>query len=284
MSETQQHWDWEIRKETTWLGASFKELYAYKDLMFRLVRKDFLTSYQQTLLGPLWVLLQPILTVIIYVLVFYKVLGVTTHGVPPFLYYLIGITLWNLFSDVFINTASTFSHNEHIFSKVYFPRIIVPISVMVVHSTRFLIQMVLLVIVLFYYYFRGMVDLHISGALWAIPAIFLTALIGLGAGLIFSILTAKYRDLLSMINLMIRLLMFVCPIFYSMRDVTSETAKILVSLNPLSAPFEMFRFAFIGQGEISLLYIGYSFAVMLILLTSGMLFFNKMGDKLIDVI
>jgi lipopolysaccharide transport system permease protein len=284
MSEKQQHWDWEIRKETTWLGASFKELYSYKDLMFRLVRKDFLTSYQQTLLGPLWVLLQPIFTVIIYVLVFYKVLGGSTHGVPPFLYYLIGITLWNLFSDVFINTASTFSQNERIFSKVYFPRIVVPISVMVVHSTRFLIQMVLLVIVLFYYYFTGQTGLHLAGAFWAVPAIILTALIGLGSGLIFSILTAKYRDLLSMINLMMRLLMFVCPIFYSMKDVKSDTLKLILSLNPLSLPFEMFKYSFIGQGEIALMPILYSTAMMILLVTAGVLFFNKMGDKLIDVI
>lgn len=283
MIEKQAQWDWEIKPQTTWLGASFKELYAYKDLMFRLVRKDFLTSYQQTLLGPLWVLLQPILTVVIYVLVFYKVIGLKTDDVPPFLFYLIGITLWNLFSDVFINTASTFSQNARIFSKVYFPRIIVPISVMIVHSTRFLIQLLLLVVVLFYYYFRGRTGLHIGGALWALPAVILTAFIGLGTGLIFSILTAKYRDLLSMIALMIRLLMFVCPIFYYMQMVNPKY-KWLVYLNPLSAPFEIFRYAFIGKGEISLIQLGYSTLCMLILVITGVLFFNKTGDKLIDVI
>ncbi|MEO6917203.1 MAG: ABC transporter permease [Chitinophagaceae bacterium] len=283
MSEKQAEWDWEIKTQTTWLGASYKELYAYKDLMFRLVRKDFLTSYQQTLLGPLWVLLQPILTVIIYVLVFYKMLGGKTDGVPPFLYYLIGITLWNLFSDVFINTASTFSQNARIFSKVYFPRIIVPISVMVVHSTRFLIQLLLLVIVLFYYFFMGDVKLHIGGALWALPAVIFTAMIGLGAGLIFSILTAKYRDLLSMVNLMMRLLMFVCPIFYSVQNV-NQKYKWLVYLNPLSSPFELFRYSFIGTGEVSLIHLAYSALTTVVLVAAGVLFFNKMGDKLIDVI
>lgn len=155
---------------------------------------------------------------------------------------------------------------------------------MVVHSTRFLIQMLLLVIVLFYYYFTGQTELHIAGALWAVPAIILTAFIGLGSGLIFSILTAKYRDLLSMINLMMRLLMFVCPIFYSMKDVKSETLKLILSLNPLSLPFEMFKYSFIGQGEIALMPLLYSTAIMVLLVTAGVLFFNKMGDKLIDVI
>lgn len=283
MTEKQAEWDWEIKTQTTWLGASLKELYSYKDLMFRLVRKDFLTSYQQTLLGPLWVLLQPILTVIIYVLVFYKMLGGKTDGVPPFLFYLIGITLWNLFSDVFINTASTFSQNARIFSKVYFPRIIVPISVMVVHSTRFLIQLLLLVVVLFYYYFTGDVELHVRGALWAVPAVFITAMIGLGAGLIFSILTAKYRDLLSMVNLMMRLLMFICPIFYSVQNV-NQKYKWLFFLNPLSSPFELFRYSFIGTGEVSLVHLAYCSVVMVLLVAAGVLFFNKMGDKLIDVI
>src|ERR1044072_7935845 len=119
MSEKQIHWDWEIKKDTSWLGASLKELYSYKDLLFRLVRKDFLASYQQTLLGPFWAVLQPMLTVLIYVLVFNKMMGASTDGIPPILYSLAGITLWNLFSDIFLGTSITFLSNIYIFSKVY---------------------------------------------------------------------------------------------------------------------------------------------------------------------
>jgi lipopolysaccharide transport system permease protein len=277
------HWDWEIRNQTSWLGASFKELYSYKDLLFRLVRKDFLSSYQQTLLGPFWAVIQPIMTVFIYVLVFYKVMGASTQGVPPILYYLAGVTLWNLFSDIFQYTSVTFSANEYIFSKVYFPRIITPLSVMLLHSIRFFIQLLLLFGFLLYYFFLGKIELHPGNFLLAIPVIIITAGIGFGSGLIFSILTAKYRDLQNMIQLLLRLLMFVCPIFYSL-SIVSPKIKWLVLLNPLSSLFEIFRFAFLGIGEVSGLQLLYSATMMVLVVAAGMLVFNKMGDKLIDVI
>jgi lipopolysaccharide transport system permease protein len=283
MVEKKLQWEWEIRNQTSWLGASFKELYSYKDLLFRLVRKDFLSSYQQTLLGPFWAVMQPIMTVFIYVLVFYKVMGASTQGIPPILYYLAGVTLWNLFSDIFQYTSVTFSANEYIFSKVYFPRIITPLSVMALHSIRFFIQLLMLFVFLFYYFFTGKVDLHPLNFFLAIPVIIITAGIGLGTGLVFSILTAKYRDLQNMIQLMLRLLMFVCPIFYSL-SIVSPKIKWLVLLNPLTSLFETFRFAFLGKGEVSAMQLLYSTVMMVIFVIAGMLVFNKMGDKLIDVI
>jgi lipopolysaccharide transport system permease protein len=283
MSDKHLNWDWEINKKTSWLGLSLKELLGYKDLLFRLVRKDFLASYQQTLLGPFWVVIQPLLTVFTYVLVFDKVIGVPTEGVPPFVYYLTGITLWSLFTDIFFGTATTFTQNVQVFSKVYFPRIVVPASIVLLHSLRFVFQLLLLMVVLLYYYFTGKVALHPTHMLLSLPAIVTMAGMGLGAGLIFSILTAKYRDLLSLMQLGIRLLMFVCPIFYSLALVP-EKYKGLVSANPLAAQFELFRFAIIGKGEVSMPYLTYSVIVMLLLVTGGILLFNKTGDKLIDVI
>jgi lipopolysaccharide transport system permease protein len=283
MSDKHLDWDWEINKKTSWLGLSLKELLGYKDLLFRLVRKDFLASYQQTLLGPFWVVIQPLLTVFTYVLVFDKVIGISTEGVPPFVYYLTGITLWSLFTDIFFGTATTFTQNVQVFSKVYFPRIVVPASIVLLHSLRFVFQLLLLMVVLLYYHFTGKVALHPTHMLLSLPAIVTMAGMGLGAGLIFSILTAKYRDLLSLMQLGIRLLMFVCPIFYSLALVP-EKYKGLVSANPLAAQFELFRFAFIGKGEISMVYLTYSVIVMVLLVTGGILLFNKTGDKLIDVI
>src|SRR6476660_9158712 len=242
MSDKSLHWDWEITPKTSWLGWGGKELLSYKDLLFRLVRKDFLAYYQQTLLGPLWVVIQPLLTVFTYVLVFNRVIGITTDGIPPFLYYLIGITLWNLFQDVFFGTSSTFIQNVQVFSKVYFPRLIVPLSIVLLHSLRFVFQLLLLLIALFYYYFTGQVTLHPEYFLLSLPAIVITIGIAFGSGLVFSILTAKYRDLLGTIQLIIRLLMFVCPIFYSLARVPQQY-KTLVSLNPLASQFELFRFA-----------------------------------------
>ena len=148
MTQKPLHWDWEITNKTTWLGASWRELASYKDLLLRLVRKDFLAYYQQTLLGPFWMVVQPLITVFTYVLVFSKALSFSTEGVPPFLYYLTGITLWSLFSDIFLGTSATFIQNMQVFSKVYFPRLIVPASVVLLHGLRFLLQVVLLLIVL----------------------------------------------------------------------------------------------------------------------------------------
>ncbi|MDF2188464.1 ABC transporter permease [Paraflavitalea sp. CAU 1676] len=276
-------WEWEINKRTTWLGASLRELYQFKDLLFRLVRKDFLSSYQQTLLGPFWVLLQPILTVLTSVLIFSKIIGVSTDGVPPLLYYLAGITLWNLFSEIFLATAVTFTQNAQVFSKVYFPRIIVPLSVVMLSGLRFLIQLLLLFIALMYYYFTGDISLPGSIILLAIPVVIATAGIGLGAGLIFSIFTAKYRDFLGLLQIILRLLMFVCPIFYPM-SIVPQKLKWIMSLNPLSTQFELFRYAVLGKGLFTTGEVLYSMSFMVILVAGGLLLFNKIGDKLIDVV
>ena len=282
MTDNQPKWSWEIKPETTWLGPGLRELLSYKDLLFRLVRKEFLTSYQQTLLGPFWVLLQPILTVLTYVLVFNKVIGIPTDGVPSFLFYLIGITLWNLFSELFLSTSLTFKQNVSIFSKVYFPRILAPLSTLLLNGLRFLIQLLLLVIVLIYYYFANSVQLNLSHILLVIPVIIITSGIGFGAGLIFSILTVKYKDLTNLLQLFIRLLMFVCPIFYSL-SMVPDKYKWLVNLNPLSSQFEFFRYAFLGKGQISGLQFIYSGVFMILLVIAGVLIFNKLTDKLMDV-
>ncbi|MEO6327688.1 MAG: ABC transporter permease [Ginsengibacter sp.] len=282
MAENQQKWDWEIKPETTWLGTGFKELLTYKDLLLRLVRKEFLTSYQQTLLGPFWVLLQPILTVITYVLVFNKVIGIPTDGVPPILFYIIGITLWNLFSELFLNTSSTFQQNLAVFSKVYFPRILSPLSMLLMSGIRFLIQLLLLLIVLLYCYATNKVQLNLSHVYLVIPVIIITAGTGFGAGLIFSVLTVKYKDLNNLIQLFIRLFMFVCPIFYSL-SMISEKRRWLINLNPLSSQFEFFRYALLGKGQISVAQFVYSGSFMIILVIAGVLIFNKITDKLMDI-
>ena len=282
MADNQPKSTWEIKPETTWLGPGFRELLSYKDLLFRLVRKEFLTSYQQTLLGPFWVLLQPILTVLTYVLVFNKVIGIPTDGVPSFLFYLIGITLWNLFSELFLSTSLTFKQNVSIFSKVYFPRILAPLSTLLLNGLRFLIQLLLLVIVLIYYYFANSVQLNLSHILLVIPVIIITSGIGFGAGLIFSVLTVKYKDLNNVMQLFIRLFMFVCPIFYSL-SMIPETKKWMVNLNPLSSQFEFFRYAILGKGQISALQLIYSGGFMILIVIAGVLIFNKITDKLMDI-
>ncbi|MGE5943134.1 MAG: ABC transporter permease, partial [Flavobacteriales bacterium] len=210
------NWEWEIKPKTSWWSISLSELFSYKDLILQLARKDFLGQYQQTLLGPFWALIQPILSVVVYVLVFNNVIGISTGSVPPFLFNLIGITLWNLFSEIFLQTSKTFSLNADIFSKVYFPRIIVAISTFWLQLQLFSINLLLLFIAYIFFLIIGKVDFDLGRAMIIFPIIMITAGIGFGGGLIFSVLTAKYRDLMSLMQLIIRLLMFVCPIFYTL--------------------------------------------------------------------
>ncbi len=201
---------------------------------------------------------------------------------PSFLFYLIGIILWNLFADLFLSTSLTFQQNISIFSKVYFPRILAPLSTLLLNGLRFLIQLLLLIIVLIYCYFTNKIQLNLSHIILIIPVIIITSGIGFGAGLIFSILTVKYKDLTNLLQLFIRLLMFVCPIFYSL-SMVPDKLKWLVNLNPLSSQFEYFRYAFLGKGQISAFSFIYSGVFMILLVIAGVLIFNKLTDKLMDV-
>ena len=282
--EKQSKWEWEIRPHAKWFALNLRELFAYRDLLFRLVRRDFLMLYQQTLLGPTWIILQPVLTVLTYVLIFDKIIGIPTNNIPPLLFYLTGITLWNLFSDVFIGTASTFLGNAAIFSKVYFPRMIVPLSTTLLHGARFLVQALLLIAVLLFYHFTG--RYHLSGNwLLGIFPVVVAAGMGLGCGLIFSVLTARYRDLINLLHIVMRLLMFVCPIFFSVAMVPKNIVWVM-QLNPLAPLFELFRCAFLGSnaGTYTTMQIMYSVATMLIILLGGVMLFNKKADTLMDVV
>ncbi len=275
-------WEWEITSKTSWF-VNLKELYFYKDLLLSQTRKDFLGAYQQTLLGPLWVLIQPLLTVGIFVVVFNNILGVKTDGYPPILFNLMGVTLWTLFSEVFTNTSRTFTQNAAVFSKVYFPRIIVALSALLLQFILFGIQLLLLGSVFAYYVITKQIIFHASSLPLALVAIVVTSGIAFGAGLIFSVLTAKYRDLTSLSQLLTKLLMFVTPVFFSLA-VVPQKAVAYVMINPLSPMFELFRAAFSGDYHGSLSGIGFSVMFMVVIVTSGILLFNKMGDKLLDVL
>lgn len=273
---------WKITNKSPWIGVTWQEFVAYKDLLHRMVRKEILLYYQQTLLGPLWMILQPLLTVLAYVVVFDKVIGLPTDDVPSFLFYLTGITIWGLFSDIFNGVSTTFSQNAQIFSKVYFPRIIAPLSTVIVHLLRFIVQLMLLVFVIAYYYFSERFTAT-GNWLMVLPVIIITAGIAFGSGLLFAVVTVTYRDLNNFQQLIVRLLMFLSPIFYSLSMVSDEN-KHLININPLSPVFESFRLAVLGKGEVSVSSLIYSTVFMLVVCVAGLLFFNKKSDALIDVI
>jgi lipopolysaccharide transport system permease protein len=284
MSKHGKAWEWEINARTTDWSWNIRELLSYRHLLFSLVRRDFLLSYQQTLLGPVWVLFQPIVTLITYVLVFGKLIGVSIGTLPPVLFYFSGIILWNFFQDSFTDSSGTFKQNMNLFSKVYFPRIIMPVSAITTQFLRFSIQLVLLILLITYYVIFKNFHVHLGIALLGVPLAFAgVGLTSLSLGLVFSILTAKYRDLSNMVSLITRLLMFVTPVIYPLASVPHDLHWVVV-LNPLTSFFELFRLSLLGEGTVVLPYLAYSIIFTIIIFPAALWIFNKNGNKLIDVI
>ncbi|MFD1872996.1 ABC transporter permease [Hymenobacter bucti] len=282
-TSTEDNWDWEIKAHTSWWGSSMAELWSYRHLVGGLIRRDFLLSYQQTILGPFWVLLQPIMTLATYVLVFGNMVGISTQGTPPVLFYLAGIILWNLFNDVFTNTSAIFRDNAHLFTKVYFPRLVMPVAQMSGQLARFVIQFLLLVVAIIGYAVFTPWSIPSTAWLVFVPlVVMLVGLLSLALGLFFSVLTGKYRDVTYVAGLGIRLFMFLTPVIYPVSYI-SEKWRWLVQLNPLTTLFELFRQALLGQGTVTLPQLLYSVGFTLVLLVGALLIFNKQGDKLIDV-
>ncbi|NML67130.1 ABC transporter permease [Hymenobacter sp. RP-2-7] len=277
-------WDWEIRPQTSWWGAGLAEYWSYRHLLIGLVRRDFLLGYQQTLLGPLWMLVQPLMTVITYVLVFGKVIGISTGSVPPVLFYLAGIVLWNLFNDSFLGTSATFSENAHIFSKVYFPRLLIPGARLASFLLSFGIQFgSLLLLLLYYWLFAGWAAPMPERLPLALLAVGLVSIQSIALGLLFSVLTGKYRDIKFLVGLGTRLLMFLTPVIYPMQHVAPKW-RWLTELNPLTPLFELFRWALLGQGLVTAGQVLYSLGFTLLLFVVSVMTFNKQGDKLMDVV
>lgn len=281
---TNDHWDWAIDSTNKWQKGEFRAVWNYRHLLGRLIRREFLINYQQTILGPLWVILQPALTLVVYVLVFGRWMGVNTGPVPPVLFFLCGILLWGLCNDLFTGTAFIFSYYSYLYSKVYFPRLVIPLSIAGTHLARFVIQGVLLLLVLIYYGVTNQYTFSANGWLLFLPlAILLTGAFALAWGLIFSILTARYRDLSNIVHLGIRLFMFVTPVIYPL-SMVPDRIRWLVQANPLSSLFEVFRYALLGQGQFSLAGLWYSIAFIIILFVFAVAWFNKQAGRLIDVV
>ena len=275
--------EWEIRPGRGWNG-SLSELYGFRYLVKSLVRKDLVLNYQQTLLGPIWILLQPVLTMFVYLVVFGRIIGIpSAAGVPPVLFYFSGIILWNYFSDTLLTGSSTFRDHVHLFSKVYFPRIIMPLTVMLTQLFRLGVQLLLLIILIIYYMVTSRFDLPMEPERFLfIPAILLVSMISFSTGLLFSLATARYRDLMNFLHVGIRLLMFLTPVLFTASLVPSSY-EWLLSVNPLTPAFEMFRIAFLDSGEVGWELV-YSTGFATVLLIISLYSFNRFGPKLIDIV
>jgi len=280
----QDHWTEVIKPESRLLDLRLGELWRYRDLIMLFVRKDFVSNYKQTILGPLWFILQPLLTTFMFIIIFGRVAKLSTDGMPMLIFYLSGITIWNYFSTTLNSTASIFLGNAHIFGKVYFPRLTMPLSNVISNLVRFLIQFSLFLAVWIYYFMKQDNAINPNWLILLTPVlIIIMGLLSLGLGLIFSSLTTKYRDLSLLLNFSVQLLMYATPVIYPLSSVPPQY-KWAILANPISSIVETFRYAFLGSGSFSWLYLGYSSIVALVILIIGIIIFNKIGRSFIDVI
>ena len=281
---TSDAWQIEIRPQPRFLEFNLKEIWRYRDLLTLLVRRDFVAFYKQTILGPLWFFIQPLLTTAMYFIIFTRVARLSTDGVPPMLFYLAGITCWNYFSESLTKTSETFIANANIFGKVYFPRLIIPLSIVLSSLIRLGIQFLLFLALWLYYL---LVVKSIEPNWWALALlpllIILMAALGLGLGIIFSSLTTKYRDLRFLLTFGIQLAMFATPVVYPL-SLAPEKYKWLIVANPFTAIIETFRYAFLGKGDMNWVYLGYSAGITVGILIIGMLIFNKVEKNFMDTV
>jgi lipopolysaccharide transport system permease protein len=277
-------WKWKIEARTRWFKWDLRELWQYKDLLGRFVKRDLVANYQQTVLGPFWVFLQPALTTITYWLIFGRIVKISTDGIPPVLFYLPGIIIWSYFSDCLNGTMYTFLQNSAMFNKVYFPRMIVPLSTVISHSVRMLIQLLLFIIIYFFYLFFGSDAIRPSFYLALIPFILvLTAMVSLGAGLIISVITARYRDLDYAIQFILRLFMFATPVVYP-ASIVPGRYQFIFWLNPLTPIIETFRTGFFSTGTFNAFYFLISMLSAILLLITGIALFKKRESQVMDII
>jgi lipopolysaccharide transport system permease protein len=276
-------WQWEISATQSWFKLGLRDLFSYRGLIMRFVRRDLIASYQQTIIGPVWMFLQPLLTTLIYLIVFGSFAKVSTDGVPKILFYLSGTIIWTFFFDNISGTMYTFISNAHIFNKVYFPRLIAPVSNIITQSVKLSIQLMLFIII-FLFYHIVYDKFELSYTLFLIPfLIILTAAFALGSGLLISVFTARYRDIDTFFQYILRLGMFITPVVFP-SSIVPEKYQFLFWLNPLTPIIETFRAVFFDQGAIQYNYLLLAVANTTILLILGLILFKRRETEVMDII
>lgn len=280
----EEQWDLELKPKSKWMDLRLAELWSYRDLLVLFVKRDFVSIYKQTILGPLWFFIQPILTTAMFALIFGYFGNLSTEGIPPLLFYLTGLTLWNYFSECLMKTSETFVKNQNLFGKVFFPRLIVPLSIILSSLLKFGIQFILFALVWMYYYFIAK-DPYIlpNSVILLVPfLILIMAGLSLGFGILFSSITTKYKDMNFLLAFGIQLLMYASSVVIPISAMGSYAW--VFRLNPMVNLIESFRYAFLGAGEFNLFWLGYSFVFMCVLLFFGMVVFNKVEKSFMDTV
>lgn len=283
---TNTDWLFEITPKNKFFSLNLKEVWQYRDLLLLFVKRDIVTVYKQTVLGPLWYLIQPLFTSITFTIIFNTVAGIDTGTVPPFLFNLAGITVWNYFTACLTGTSDTFKANAGIFGKVYFPRIITPLSVVISNLIKFGIQFFIFVVFYIFYYIKG-ASLSLNGSVLFFPLlIMLMGILGLGLGMLISSMVTKYRDFSYLIGFGIQLLMYLSAVMYPMELIKQKLPEYgwLVQYNPLAYLIETGRYMLLDVGQISILGLSYTFSVTLLIFFVGLLVFNKTEKSFIDTV
>lgn len=267
-----------------WLDLNLKEVWQYRDLISLFTQRTFVLTYKQTVLGPAWIFLNPLISSIIYAFVFGGIAGIGTDGVPQILFYLCSNAIWIFFSGCVTKNASTFTANAGVFGKVYFPRLTIPVSNVLASVIQFGVQMLLVLLFLIYYVITGAVQPN--WASWLLIPVVLVhlGLLGLGFGIIISSLTTKYRDLAILVNFGVQLWMYVTPIVYPMSQMGDGLMKTILMINPVTAPVELFRYAVLGQGAIMPGALALSWTVTLVVVVLGIMIFNKVEKTFMDTV
>ena len=278
-----EEWDLTIEPQTSLFELNLKDVWRYRDLLWMFVKRDFVSFYKQTILGPLWFFIQPLFTTIIYTFIFGGLANLSTDGLPKPLFYMAGITTWHYFADCITKTSTVFKDNANIFGKVYFPRLIMPLSIVVSNLVRFGVQMLLFFMMLGCYAFTGSAFTPNAYILLFPILVLQMALLGLGLGLVITALTTKYRDLAFLITFGVQLMMYATTVIYPLSAAPAKY-KWLIELNPMTGIIEAFRFGFLGHGELTLSSFGYSLAFTLVALVIGVIIFNKTEKTFVDTV
>ena len=278
------YWTTEITSKDSLLAIDWREVWRYRDMFVLFVQRNFRTAYKQTILGPLWFIITPVLSVFVYVAVFGGIANIPTDGVPAVLFYLLGIAVWSYFASCLNATSNSFVTNADIFGKVYFPRIIMPLVAVTTNLLSFAIQLAIFAVFYVYYACTG-ANLQIHWQIVLFPLlVVLLALMAVGFGMIFSSMTTKYRDLQIMLAKIISLWVYVTPVIYPLSMVTNSKLHLAMSLNPVTPVMEAIKFSLLGQGQFSWAWLGYSALCTFILLLVGLALFNKVQKSFMDTV
>lgn len=278
-------WTTVIKPRTGWFDIDLQELWRYRDLIVMFVKRNFTVLYKQTILGPLWIILNPLITTVLFNVVFGGIAGLSTDGTPSFLFYMAGNTLWTFFASCINNTANTFVANSQVFGKVYFPRLSTPISQVLTSLINFFIQFVMFLLFWVYFWATGS-QIHLTLWVIALPFVVLEVmLLGLGVGIIVSALTTKYRDLAIAVGFGVQLWMYISPVVYPLSSLSeSPRLRALMTLNPMTAPVEVFRMATLGTGTVMVGNLVYSVVVTLVALVAGIILFSRIEKTFMDTV